>query len=78
MTTKTTIVYPETDGIPLPDGEFQAPIYANNLVTLKAYFRDVPGAWVNGNTFIYYVEGNPRISVSAGLLCRLEPARTCH
>ncbi len=64
MTTKTTIVYPDSDGMPLPDGEFQAPIYANNLVTLKAHFADVQGAWVNGNTFIYYIEGDPRRSVS--------------
>ena len=66
MTTKTatTIVYPETDGMPLPDGEFQAPIYANNLITLKSHFAQVPGAWVNGNTFIYYVEGDNRRSVS--------------
>ena len=26
----TTIVYPETDGMPLPDGEFQAPLYRQN------------------------------------------------
>ena len=29
MTTRarTGIVYPETDGMPLPDGEYQAPLY---------------------------------------------------
>ncbi len=60
----TAIVYPETDGMPLPDGEYQAPLYVRILSTLRAHYRDVPGARVNGDTFIYYVEGNPRRSVS--------------
>ena len=62
MTTEsaTTIVYPETDGMPLPDGEYQAPIYVSVVGTLRTFFSDVPGARVNGDTFIYYVEGDPR------------------
>ena len=66
MTTRgaTAIVYPETDGMPLPDGEYQAPLYVRIVSTLRVSFRDVPGARVNGDTFIYYVEGNPRRSVS--------------
>ena len=27
----TAIVYPETDGMPLPDGEYQAPIYVAEI-----------------------------------------------
>ena len=64
MTTRTAIVYPETDGMPLPDGEFQAPLYRRIVRDLEVHFKDVPGARVNGDTFIYYVEGNPRRSVS--------------
>ena len=66
MTTraKTAIVYPETDGMPLPDGEYQAPLYRRVVGHLELHFRDVPGARVNGDTFIYYVEGDPRRSVS--------------
>ena len=60
----TSIVYPETDGMPLPDGEFQAPLYIRIVGTLRTHFRDIPGARVNGDTFIYYVEGDPRRSVS--------------
>lgn len=62
--TATTIFYPESDGMPLPDGEYQAPIYVRILSIILAYFKDVPGAWVNGDTFIYYVEGDNRRSVS--------------
>ena len=67
MTTEaatTTIVYPESDGMPLPDGEYQAPLYIRTVGTLRTHFKDAPGAHVNGNTFIYYVEGDPSRSVS--------------
>ena len=66
MTTRSApaIVYPETDGMPLPDGEYQAPLYIRAVGTLRTFFRGVPGVNVNGDTFIYYVEGNPRRFVS--------------
>ncbi len=68
MTTGTAasvaIVYPETDGMPLPDGEFQAPLYRRIVGALDVHFKDLPNARVNGDTFIYYVEGDPRRSVS--------------
>ena len=57
---KTKIIYPETDGMPMPDGEFQAPIYARILVMLKTHFRRRRRVRVNGDTFIYYSEGNPQ------------------
>ena len=60
----TSIVYPESDGMPLPDGEYQAPLYRRVVGDLEVHFRDIPGVRVNGNTFIYYVEGDPRRSVS--------------
>ena len=60
----TSIVYPETDGMPLPDGEFQAPLYRRIVRDLEVHFSNVPGVRVNGDTFIYYVEGDPRRSVS--------------
>jgi len=61
MTTKpATIVYPETDGMPLPDGAFQAPLYNRVNSELDVHFKDDPHTIVNGNTFIYYIEGDPR------------------
>ena len=62
--TATAIFYPETDGMPLPDGEFQAPIYVSIQSTLRSHFKRIRGARVNGDTFIYYIEGNPRRFVS--------------
>ena len=68
MTTQTAtqaaIIYPESDGQPMPDGEYQFPIHANALITLRTHFEEFPDVRVNGNTFLYYVEGNPHISVS--------------
>ncbi len=66
MTTKTTseIVYPETDGMPLPDGVFQDPLFREVVSTLDTHFKNQPNTVVSGNTFIYYEEGNPRRSVS--------------
>ena len=62
--TATAVTYPETDGMPLPDGEHQAPLYIGVVGTLRTHFEDVPGVRVNGNTLMYYVEGNPYRSVS--------------
>lgn len=68
MTSKTkrtaSIVYPESDGMPLPDGGFQAPIFLEIVSTLRTYFRNRPNCQVNGNTFIYYEEGNPQRRVA--------------
>ena len=68
MTTGTTsqkkIVYPETDGKPLPDGEYQAPLYIEIVGTLQTHFSNRPDVHVNGNTMFYYEEGNPRRVIS--------------
>ncbi len=71
----TAIAYPETDGMPLPDGETQAPQYVRVLGTVTIHFRNVPGARVNGNTFIYYQEGNRnrRISPDCYVLLDMSP-----
>ena len=62
--TATAIIYPETDGQPMPDGEYQAPIYVDALATLRTHYENSPDVRVNGNTFLYYVQGNPNMSVS--------------
>ena len=68
MTTRTAagteIIYSETDGMPLPDGVFQDPLFREIVSTLETFFKDQPNTVVSGNTFIYYEEGNPRSSVS--------------
>ncbi len=48
----------------MPDGEYQAPIRRRIVRDLDYHFRDVLVVNVYGDTFIYYVEGNPRRSFS--------------
>ena len=62
--TATAIFYPETDGLPLPDGEYQAPLFTDTVTPLRIHFKGVPGAHVNGNTLLYYVEGDSNTRVS--------------
>ncbi len=64
VTSPITIVYPETDGMPLPDGAYQAPLYSKVTRDLDVHFQNDPHTIVNGNTFIYYIEGDPRRSVA--------------
>lgn len=60
-----TIHYPETDGMPLPDGRYQEPLFVEVVSTLEAYLtRKYTDVEVSGNTFIYYEMNNPRRSVS--------------
>ena len=70
MTTKTPsqtaieIIYPETDGMPLPDGHFQDPLFREIVTTLETRYQHRPDVLVSGNTFIYYQEGNPQRFIS--------------
>ena len=61
---KPTIYYPETDHQPMPDAEYQAPIYRKVVSTLEFHLSKIPGALVNGNVFIYFAEGNPRRTIA--------------
>ena len=58
------VFYPETDGMPLPDGFYQEGYYINAVSSLRGYFKDQPRVAVSGNTFIYYRQGFPRQFVS--------------
>ena len=66
MTTEsaTSIVYPETDGMPLPDGLTQAPRYVKVLGMLRTFYRNLADCEVNGNVFIYYILNDNRRTVS--------------
>ncbi|MXX53847.1 MAG: Uma2 family endonuclease [Dehalococcoidia bacterium] len=70
MTTKLSIsqieqeiIYPDTDGLPLPDNLLQEPFFIEVLVTLKAFLEGLD-VLVSGNTIIYYVEDDPGLSVA--------------
>ena len=60
----TEIFYPETDGMPLPDGLYQSRHFRDLLAMLEFYFRLREDVVIGGDVFIYYVEGNPRLTVA--------------
>ena len=57
------VFYPETDGMPLPDGLEQEPHFTDAVSTLRFHLGG-PRTAVSGDTFVYYVEGDPRKWVS--------------
>ena len=60
----TEIFYPETDGMPLPDGFYQYSHFLEILSILKFFYSLREDVVVAGDIFIYYVEGNPQVTVS--------------
>ena len=54
------VYYPETDGLPLPDGFEQEPLFQQVTPILRAYLQQHYDVIVSGDTFLYYEEGNPR------------------
>ena len=64
VTPATTIFYPETDGMPLPDALYQLRHFVEIISVLKLFFDSRKDVAVSGDNFIYYQEGNPRANVS--------------
>ncbi len=52
------VFYPETDGMPLADGFEQGPHFRDAFSTLSVRLGG-PTTAVSGNSFVYYVEGDP-------------------
>ncbi|MDE0446401.1 MAG: Uma2 family endonuclease [Spirochaetaceae bacterium] len=63
MAAPVAVEYPDSDGKPLPDSDFQFDdlIYARER--LRIYYRH-DDVYVGGNLLIYYEQGNPRASVA--------------
>jgi Uma2 family endonuclease len=54
---KKEIEYPETDGQPMAETDFQRKPLTYCVEALDAYFADKPQIYVSGNLLIYYEEG---------------------
>ncbi len=59
-----TIVYPESDGKPMAKTDTHRDLMIDFIQMLKHHYRDDADVYVSGNLLIYYVEGNPRKSIS--------------
>ena len=62
--TPSVVDYPDSDGQPVAETDFQRkPLwYANDA--LARHFRDRDDVYVSANMFVYYEEGNPRAVVA--------------
>jgi len=62
------IEYPTSDGQPMAETPEHAQVIIDLLFGLKGRYVAVPDAWVGGNFFLYYEEGNPKARVSPDVL----------
>ena len=54
----STLDYPDTDGQPMAESEFQLLPLLYAVAALRAHFRSRADVYVGGNMFVYYEEGN--------------------
>ncbi|MCY3553503.1 MAG: Uma2 family endonuclease [Candidatus Poribacteria bacterium] len=66
--TDASIFYPEEDGEPMAVSDLHRRILMRTLQVFDEYFKQDPGAYVSGDILMYYVEGDPRKSVSPDVL----------
>jgi Uma2 family endonuclease len=58
------IYYPETDGEPMAETDFQRNPLIYAVKALDIHFAQHPDVYVSGNLLIYYIEGNPYKSIA--------------
>jgi Uma2 family endonuclease len=58
------IDYPDSDGQPMAESDFQREPLMYAVESLRIYFRDRPDVYVSGNMFVYYEQGNPKAVVA--------------
>ena len=66
--TDASIFYPEEDGEPMAVSDLHRRILMRTLQVFDEYFKQDPDAYVPGDILMYYVEGDPRKSVSPDVL----------
>jgi Uma2 family endonuclease len=60
----TEIYYPDTDGLPVAESDFQLRPLIYAIDALRAYFQGRDDVYVAGDLFLFYEEGNPRAVVA--------------
>ena len=66
--TESADLYPDSDGKPMAVSDLHRRILIRTLQVLDTYFAKNPAAYVSGDILMYYVEGDPRQSVSPDVL----------
>lgn len=65
---KQEVEYPSSDGKPMAETDLHRDEMFYAIFALKEHFRQDPGVYVSGNLLLYYVEGDPRYSISPDAL----------
>lgn len=65
---ETTIDYPESDGKPMAETDFQRIPLTYAVEALDVYFENEPQVYISGNILMYYEEGRPDLSVAPDVL----------
>src|SRR5262249_45149752 len=60
----TAIYYPDTDGLPVAESDFQLGPLIYAIDALRAYFQGRDDVYVAGDLLLYYEEGNPSAVVA--------------
>ena len=58
------IEYPDSDGQPMAETDFQREVMTYAIDALKTHFRERTDVYVSGDLFIYYEEGNRAAAVA--------------
>ncbi|MEP0918564.1 Uma2 family endonuclease [Leptolyngbya sp. DQ-M1] len=58
------IEYPDSDGKPMAETDFQREYLIYSVSVLDLYFQNQPDVYVSGNILIYYEEGNSKACLS--------------
>lgn len=64
QSTTQPIHYPETDGQPMAESDFQRTPMSYAIDALRHHFRARQDVYVSGNLLLYYEEGNPAAAVA--------------
>ena len=58
------IYYPESDGKPMAESDVHRDVMFDLIHALETRYAGEPDVYVSGNLLLYYMEGNPRKSIS--------------
>ena len=67
--TQADVFYPESDGEPMGETIQHRDATIDLILALKDWFVADPLAYVSGDEFVYFVEGQPRFVVSPNVWC---------
>ena len=66
--TDGAIYYPAEDGEPMAASDYHLKLLIWTLQALEAHFAQIPDVYISGDILIYYIEGDPRKSISPDVL----------